>query len=63
MAHVGGDGGLTTLHMVTAYLGVLIGGITFTGSLVAFMKLAGRMSVEATPAPRSSRNQLGPACL
>ncbi|KAF7561018.1 hypothetical protein G7046_g3123 [Stylonectria norvegica] len=35
---------LSTLHMVTAYLGVLIGGITFTGSLVAFLKLAGRMS-------------------
>ena len=34
----------STLHMVTAYLGVLIGGITFTGSIVAFMKLAGRMA-------------------
>ncbi|KAI0376623.1 NAD(P) transhydrogenase mitochondrial precursor [Hypomontagnella monticulosa] len=35
---------ITTLHLVTAYLGVLIGGITFTGSIVAFMKLAGKMS-------------------
>ncbi|KAA8642996.1 putative nicotinamide nucleotide transhydrogenase [Aspergillus tanneri] len=35
---------ISTLHMVTAYLGVLIGGVTFTGSIVAFMKLAGRMS-------------------
>lgn len=35
---------ISTLHMVTAYMGVLIGGITFTGSLVAFLKLAGRMS-------------------
>ncbi|KAK4142321.1 NAD(P) transhydrogenase beta subunit-domain-containing protein [Dichotomopilus funicola] len=38
LAHV------STLHLVTAYLGVLIGGITFTGSIVAFLKLAGRMS-------------------
>lgn len=35
---------LTTLHLVTAYLGVLVGGITFTGSIVAFLKLAARMS-------------------
>lgn len=35
---------ISTLHMVTAYLGVLIGGVTFTGSIVAFLKLAGRMS-------------------
>src|SRR6202000_835744 len=42
MAHVAT--GITMLHMVTAYLGVLIGGITFTGSIVAFMKLAGKMS-------------------
>lgn len=34
---------ISTLHMVTAYLGVLIGGVTFTGSVVAFLKLAGRM--------------------
>ncbi|KAI0780954.1 PNTB-domain-containing protein [Trametes elegans] len=34
----------STLHLVTAYLGVLIGGITFTGSVIAFLKLAGRMS-------------------
>jgi H+-translocating NAD(P) transhydrogenase len=35
---------ISTLHLVTAYLGVLIGGITFTGSIVAFLKLAGKMS-------------------
>ncbi|KAI0647037.1 PNTB-domain-containing protein [Trametes meyenii] len=34
----------SALHLVTAYLGVLIGGITFTGSVVAFLKLAGRVS-------------------
>ncbi|ORY26964.1 NAD(P) transhydrogenase beta subunit-domain-containing protein [Naematelia encephala] len=35
---------LSLLHLSTAYLGVLIGGITFTGSILAFLKLAGRMS-------------------
>ncbi|TRM57609.1 NAD(P) transhydrogenase beta subunit-domain-containing protein [Schizophyllum amplum] len=34
----------STLHLVTAYLGVVIGGITFTGSIVAFLKLAAKMS-------------------
>ncbi|KAJ1329895.1 H+-translocating NAD(P) transhydrogenase [Microdochium nivale] len=42
---------VTTLHLVTAYLGVLIGGITFTGSIVAFMKLAGRMSSRPVKIP------------
>ncbi|OIW30239.1 PNTB-domain-containing protein [Coniochaeta ligniaria NRRL 30616] len=35
---------VSTLHLVTAYLGVLIGGVTFTGSIVAFLKLAGKMT-------------------
>ncbi|ORY18184.1 NAD(P) transhydrogenase beta subunit-domain-containing protein [Clohesyomyces aquaticus] len=42
LGHTGVE--ITTLHMVSAYLGVLIGGVTFTGSIVAFLKLAGRMS-------------------
>ncbi|KAL1989987.1 hypothetical protein VTN49DRAFT_7184 [Thermomyces lanuginosus] len=39
------------LHMITAYLGVLIGGVTFTGSVVAFLKLAGRMKSAPTILP------------
>ncbi|KAK3359625.1 NAD(P) transhydrogenase beta subunit-domain-containing protein [Lasiosphaeria hispida] len=35
---------ISTLHLVSAYLGVFVGGITFTGSIVAFLKLAGKMS-------------------
>jgi NAD(P) transhydrogenase len=35
---------ISVLHQVTAYLGVVIGGITFTGSVVAFLKLAGKIS-------------------
>jgi NAD(P) transhydrogenase len=41
MAHIED---ISMLHMVTGYLGVLIGGVTFTGSIVAFLKLAGKMS-------------------
>lgn len=42
---------ISTLHMVSAYMGVLIGGVTFTGSVVAFLKLAGRMSSRPTILP------------
>ena len=42
---------VSTLHMITAYLGVVIGGVTFTGSIVAFLKLAGRMSSKPTILP------------
>ncbi|KAK5121425.1 hypothetical protein LTR85_005257 [Meristemomyces frigidus] len=46
------DSSVAALHqMVTAYLGVLIGGVTFTGSVVAFMKLSGRMSSRPTILP------------
>ena len=48
LAHIGD---ITTSHLVTAYLGVLIGGITFTGSIVAFLKLAGRMSSKPISLP------------
>ena len=42
---------VSLLHLITAYLGVLIGGITFTGSIVAFLKLAGKMSSRPTILP------------
>jgi len=31
----------STLHLIAAYLGTVIGGITFTGSIAAFLKLSG----------------------
>ncbi|KAF1998963.1 NAD(P) transhydrogenase mitochondrial precursor [Amniculicola lignicola CBS 123094] len=49
LAHGAAD--ISTLHMVSAYLGVLIGGVTFTGSIVAFMKLAGKMSSKPLQLP------------
>ncbi|KAG6837303.1 hypothetical protein H0H93_011905 [Arthromyces matolae] len=42
---------LTNLHAVTAYLGVVIGGITFTGSIVAYLKLAAKMSSKPLALP------------
>ncbi|KAK7020545.1 NAD(P) transhydrogenase beta subunit-domain-containing protein [Favolaschia claudopus] len=39
------------LHLVAGYLGVVIGGITFTGSIVAFLKLAGRMASKPLALP------------
>jgi len=31
----------STLHLIAAYIGTVIGGITFTGSIAAFIKLSG----------------------
>ncbi len=33
-----------TIHDIETYLGILIGGVTFSGSVIAFGKLSGRMS-------------------
>jgi len=50
---------LSTLHAVTAYLGVVIGGITFTGSIVAFLKLAAKMSSRAVKLPGKHLTNIG----
>ena len=56
MAHVSD---LSMLHMVTGYLGVLIGGVTFTGSIVAFMKLSARMSSRPLNLPGKNAINVG----
>src|SRR5690606_39763155 len=38
------SGGINTLSIVELSLGVAIGAVTFTGSVIAFAKLDGRMS-------------------
>jgi NAD(P) transhydrogenase len=47
------------LPKITAYLGTLIGGITFTGSLVAYGKLAGTMSSKPLNLPNKNLINIG----
>lgn len=52
-------GGLSPLLLATAYLGVLIGGVTFTGSIVAFLKLAGKVGSKPMILPGRHAINLG----
>lgn len=47
------------LHLTTAYAGTLIGGITFTGSIVAFGKLQGIMKSTALNLPGKNLINIG----
>ncbi|RHA41949.1 Re/Si-specific NAD(P)(+) transhydrogenase subunit beta [Cellulomonas rhizosphaerae] len=50
-----------TVHLVEVFLGVLIGAVTFTGSVVAYLKLSGRIS--SAPLSLPGRNLLNLAAL
>ena len=50
-----------TVHLVEVFLGVLIGAVTFTGSVVAFGKLSGRL--RSSPLLLPGRNWLNLAAL
>jgi NAD(P) transhydrogenase subunit beta len=56
----GADAG-ETVHLVEVFLGVLIGAVTFTGSVVAFGKLSGRL--RSSPLLLPGRNWLNLAAL
>jgi NAD(P) transhydrogenase len=49
----------STLHKIAAYLGTLIGGITFTGSIAAFIKLSGMKFTFDLPMKRHLNMPLG----
>ena len=48
--------GMTTIHNVEVFLGVFIGAVTFTGSIVAFLKLSAR--IKSSPLVLPSRHLL-----
>jgi len=50
-----------TLHLIEVGLGVLIGAVTFTGSIIAYLKLSARM--KSTPLTLPGRNLLNLAAL
>ena len=55
------DGSLGTIHDVEVFLGVFIGAVTFTGSIVAYLKLSARM--KSTPLALPGRHLLNLAIL
>lgn len=55
------EGGGGAAHLVEVYLGVLIGAVTFTGSVVAYLKLSAR--IKSAPLKLPGRNLLNLAAL
>ncbi|HEY0258950.1 MAG TPA: Re/Si-specific NAD(P)(+) transhydrogenase subunit beta [Lacisediminihabitans sp.] len=52
---------VAAVHLVEVFLGVLIGAVTFTGSIVAYLKLSGR--TKSTPLMLPGRNWLNLAAI
>ncbi|MCS3843274.1 Re/Si-specific NAD(P)(+) transhydrogenase subunit beta [Microbacterium sp. AK031] len=52
-------GALADIHHAEVFIGIFIGGVTFTGSIVAFLKLSGRMSSKPLMLPGKNVLNLG----
>lgn len=50
---------LVGIHHAEVFIGVFIGGVTFTGSIVAFLKLSGRMSSKPLMLPGKNLLNIG----
>ncbi len=58
--HEGGlEGALRDIHHAEVFIGVFIGGVTFTGSIVAFLKLSARISSRPLMLPGKNALNLG----
>ena len=55
------DGVEATIHDVETYLGILIGAVTFSGSIIAFGKLSGRIGGKPLMLPGPALVQSHPA--
>ncbi len=53
------SGALADIHHAEVFIGVFIGGVTFTGSIVAFLKLSGRISSKPLMLPGKNVLNLG----
>ncbi len=52
-------GALADIHHAEVFIGIFIGGVTFTGSIVAFLKLSGRVSSKPLMLPGKNVLNLG----
>ena len=61
LSEEGLEGSLATIHIVEVFLGVFIGAVTFTGSIVAFLKLSAR--IKSSPLMLPARHWLNLAAV
>ncbi|WP_426323228.1 Re/Si-specific NAD(P)(+) transhydrogenase subunit beta [Microbacterium sp. E-13] len=63
LSDTGLTGALADIHHAEVFIGVFIGGVTFTGSIVAFLKLSARISSKPLMLPGKNALNLGALAL